>query len=429
MGKGSQTTEVKQTQSPQQQKITQAEIDHYMPGGQFVDKPQFNPAEHSWMGENRVAGFNQDNENAFQATRDTAFEHRPVLDQASQMAMTAAGPTGQYENLGDGWTTDANGVATYKAFDPSTDINKFMNPYTDEVINNSITDLKRANDIALQSNNTAAAEAGAFGGSRHGVADSLTNDNYLRQVANVTSNLRYTGYESAKGSALDQYNRGRDEGQEAMDRNKKVQDDNMTRLSEASDRIAKIAQQNQDMTSKGINALQSIGDIQRQRDQTVLDTSYDELMNNYLWPAQLGQILSGFTPAATHTQTTGSAGSIWGSVGSAALGTGIQALLGMFSDENAKEDVEEADPEDSLHEIRELAKRGLSTYRYTDDAKAHGAPEGRRTGFMAQDLEAATGDPSLEMPGGYKGVDVAEMIGRLTHAVAALDKKVSEIAA
>lgn len=432
MSKGeskSSTTTVKSEQSPEQRKILQAEMGHYMPDGEFVDKPTYNPAEHNWMGENRVAGFNQDNANAFEATRQTAFEHRPVLEQASHMAMDAAGPTGQYEGLGKGWSTDENGVANYAAYDPNS-VNEFMNPYTNEVIDNSINDLKRANDIALRSNNDAATEAGAFGGSRHGVVDSLTNADYLRKVSDMTSNLRYSGYNTAQAASLDQYNRGRDEGQQAMDRNKQVQDDNMKRLSDASDRIAKLSQQNQDMTAGGINALQSIGDIQRQRDQDVRDTSYDELMSSFMWPAQLGQMLSGFTPAPTQTQTqtqSGGGGSIWGTVGSAAAQAAMTAML---SDETAKENIEEADPDVALNEIRKLAKRGLSTFEYTDEAQEElGAPAGRRTGFMAQDLEEATGKEAPEFEGGFKGVDIAEHIGRLTHAVAAIDKKLTKLAA
>lgn len=429
MGKGSQTTTVKNEQSPQQKAIMQAELNHYMPGGKFTDKPTFTNQQITDAGQNRVAGFNQDQLDAFQKTRDTAFQFEGDLNDSEQMARDAAGPTGQKEALGSGWSTDANGNAVYRDFDPTNDVQSYMNPYTDDVINTSINDLKRANDIALQSNADAAVEAGAFGGSRHGVVDSLTNADYLRQVADTTSNLRYNGYNTAMTNALGQYNRGRDEGQEALTRNNQIDADNMKRLSDAADQIAKISQQRQDMTSKGIDALNNVGNIQQQHDQTVLDTGYDELMNQYLWPAQLGQMLSGFTPTASQTQTSNSGGSIWGSVGSAALGTGLQAALMAMSDERAKENIEEADPDDSLAEIRKLAKNGLYTYDYTDDAKAHGAPDGRRTGFMAQDLEDATGEEAPEVAGGYKGYDISEMVGRLTHAVAALDKKVSELVA
>ncbi|HML29833.1 MAG TPA: hypothetical protein PKE16_13525, partial [Hyphomicrobium sp.] len=183
MGKGSTTTTVKNEQSPQQKAIMQAEMNHYMPNGQFSSKPTFTNQQITQAGQNRVAGFNQDQLDAFQKTRDTAFQFEGDLNDSEQMARDAAAPTGQKEALGSGWTTDANGNAVYRAFDPTNDVKSYMNPYTDEVINNSINDLKRANDIALRSNSDAAAEAGAFGGSRHGVVDSLTNADYLRQVA------------------------------------------------------------------------------------------------------------------------------------------------------------------------------------------------------------------------------------------------------
>lgn len=427
MGKGdsgSSSTTVKQELSPEQRKIMQGTMDHYMPGGQFGARPEFDPSQHKWMGEQRTAAFNPDQERAFQETRDTAFAHRPDMDWSADQIRSSATPTGQKQALGAGWSTDPDGSARFRDWNDATAAD-YMNPYQENVISAGTDEMQRLYEIEQKRVNDAATKAGSFGGSRHGVQAAETAEGYNRQLRGYLADTLSTGYESGRN----QYNLDRNEGQEALSWNKGVDDDNSTRSLTAGKAMGDLAEKGQMLDAQGINALGSIGAQQQGREQQVLDTSYDELMNKYLWNAQLGQMLSGFTPAPTQTQnqSSSSGGSIWGSMGSAALQAAIPALMGL-SDEDAKTDIEEADPEDALESIRKLAKAGLYTYRYTDEARERAgsdlAPEGQRTGFMAQDLDEATGKEGPSVAG-FKGVDVMEQLGRLTHAVAALDKKVA----
>lgn len=422
MGKGSQssTTTVKQELSPEQRQIMQSTMDRYMPGGKFGDKPQFNPSEHRWMGEQRNAAFTPDQQAAFEATRRTAFEHRPAMEWSARAAVNSAGPTGQKMGLGRGWSTGANGTANFRDWNSGT-ASDYMNPYKQNVVDTGLEEFRRAHDVQQLDVNDAAMKAGAFGGSRHGVQAAETTEGFGRQMRGFMADTLDKGYQQARG----EYDSDRAFGQDAVGWNKKVDDDNMARLSSASDRVAGLAKQNQELNGQAINAIGSVGDAVQDRDQRILDSSYDELMNKYLWSAQLGQMLSGFTPPPTTTQTqrTSGGGSIWGSIGSAALGGLTKMLPMMMSDENAKENVEEVDPEEALKSLRKLANKGMYAFDYNDDAKSKGAPEGRRTGFMAQDYAEATGKENPEI-NGYQHVDVMEALGRLTHAVVALDRKV-----
>jgi hypothetical protein len=79
------------------------------------------------------------------------------------------------------------------------DINAYMNPYTNTVVNNTLNDLSRQNDIVNNSTNARAAAAGAFGGSRQAVANSLNNENYLRESATAAGNLRNQAFNTASG--------------------------------------------------------------------------------------------------------------------------------------------------------------------------------------------------------------------------------------
>lgn len=79
------------------------------------------------------------------------------------------------------------------------DVNAYMNPYIGAVVNNSLADLSRQNDIVNNQTNARAQAAGAFGGSRQAVANSLNNENYLRESGNLSGKLRHQGYDTASG--------------------------------------------------------------------------------------------------------------------------------------------------------------------------------------------------------------------------------------
>lgn len=87
-------------------------------------------------------------------------------------------------------------------------INRYMNPYTQDVIDTSSHDLMKLTGQQLDANAATAAKAGAFGGSRHGVVDALTNSEAQDNLASMVAGLRSQGFETAAGlSAQDIANR------------------------------------------------------------------------------------------------------------------------------------------------------------------------------------------------------------------------------
>jgi len=90
-------------------------------------------------------------------------------------------------------------------YDPAqvatTDLSAYMNPYTQEVIDRSIADLDRARQGNINNLGFSASQAGAFGGSRHGVAESLTNEAFAKQAGDVAANLRQNAFNTALGQA------------------------------------------------------------------------------------------------------------------------------------------------------------------------------------------------------------------------------------
>ena len=87
------------------------------------------------------------------------------------------------------------------------DMSQYMNPYTQNVIDQSMGDMNRQREIAQQGNASKAAAAGAFGGSRHGLVESETNRGYSDSQANMSAQLRNEGYNNAQQAAMGDLNR------------------------------------------------------------------------------------------------------------------------------------------------------------------------------------------------------------------------------
>jgi hypothetical protein len=83
----------------------------------------------------------------------------------------------------------------------STDMGQYMNPYTSNVIDTSMGDLNRARSMAMNDVGAQATKAGAFGGSRHGVAEGVTNTGFANQAASMAAGLRNQGFQNAQGAA------------------------------------------------------------------------------------------------------------------------------------------------------------------------------------------------------------------------------------
>ena len=85
-------------------------------------------------------------------------------------------------------------------------LNDFLNPYTDTVVNNTMSDLDRQRQIALVGNSGASEAAGAYGGSRLGVQNAETNTGALRVMGTESGILRNQGYVNAQGAQQEDFN-------------------------------------------------------------------------------------------------------------------------------------------------------------------------------------------------------------------------------
>ena len=75
----------------------------------------------------------------------------------------------------------------------------YQNPYETQVVQGTLADIERQRQISQQAQQARAVGARAFGGSRQAVAESIANEDYMRQAANTAAQLRSAGFTTAAG--------------------------------------------------------------------------------------------------------------------------------------------------------------------------------------------------------------------------------------
>ena len=75
----------------------------------------------------------------------------------------------------------------------------YQNPFEQQVVQGALGDIERQRQISQQAQQARAVGARAFGGSRQAVAESIANEDYMRQAANTAAQLRSAGFTTAAG--------------------------------------------------------------------------------------------------------------------------------------------------------------------------------------------------------------------------------------
>lgn len=122
-----------------------------------------------------------------------------IMEQSAQgmnIASQAAAAGTQYQPMQVQAQTVAN-----------TDLSQYMNPYEDQVVGQTMSDLERARQIQQNQADYAMGRAGAFGGSRHGIAQAEDNRNFFDRAGALAGNLRQQGFQQAQNVAAQDANR------------------------------------------------------------------------------------------------------------------------------------------------------------------------------------------------------------------------------
>lgn len=112
------------------------------------------------------------------------------------MVRNFLGGAENYVNAGSKSLSDA---------DFNTGVDRYMNPYTQQVVDSTVGQIQKQADID-RSNINALFNDGSFGSSSHRIASQELADNTQRAIADATGGLYSSGFNNAIANTLNQYN-------------------------------------------------------------------------------------------------------------------------------------------------------------------------------------------------------------------------------
>jgi hypothetical protein len=107
------------------------------------------------------------------------------------------GNMGSFNPVFDRVEADFNNAGLQADFGGVAD--QYMNPYESQVIDSTMSDITRMNEGQNAAMRGRAAASGAYGGSGVAVGQALNNEAAQREMARTGSQLRYQGYNDARG--------------------------------------------------------------------------------------------------------------------------------------------------------------------------------------------------------------------------------------
>lgn len=213
-----------------------------------------------------------------------------------------------YRDIGQ---TQAGQLAT-------TNLDPYMSPYQQSVIDASLRTLGGAQEQALNQQGAQATAAGAFGGSRQGIAEAETRKAYGQQASDLVTRQMQAGFENAQKAA-----------QADMARQMQA----ATLRGQGAAGLGAAAGQSLAAQQSVLGAQMQAGENARMLQQADLDNDYAEFMRRQQFPLTglnaltLGAsgIPAGYgttTGSSTQMTRTGGMGPALGAIGSFGMGMG-----------------------------------------------------------------------------------------------------------
>lgn len=217
--------------------------------------------------------------------------------------------SGVYGNQGvaSPYMSNAFGYAQGAAAPSTTNIDTYMNPYVQNVVDATQSQFNTQNTRQLNDVRAQAAKLGALGGSGQMVSEALTREAQMNAQNPVIAGLYSQGYNQALGAA---------------------QTDAARQLS-AAGVMGNLGGQAQQYGYNDVNALLGIGGLQQQQQQSVYDAATGNAQQRAAYPYQNLQWLSGIATGlggASGGTTTGTQTTPGPSVGQQLIGAGLAGL-------------------------------------------------------------------------------------------------------
>ena len=214
-------------------------------------------------------------------------------------------------------------------------IASYMNPFSEMVKKNALADLESSRQTAIQQMGERANAAKAFGGSRQGVAESLTNLGFAKQAGNLGATLNEQAFNQAM--AMQQADINRMSAADIANQQAGLQGAQL-RLGGAS-QLGNLAAQQQALRLGGAQAVMGAGGARQALDQQQMDAIRNIGLQRLgvvqsslgAQPANLGQVAT--TPYSQNVGAGLLGGALAGSqlAGVAGLTGGTGAALGALA--------------------------------------------------------------------------------------------------
>lgn len=306
-----------------------------------------------------IAAMTPDQQAAYNMLRQDIGAYQPAFNSALEAAKGVSGTqAGQFSQQG---------------------LQQYMNPYQQQVETGALSAIERQRQLAQNQIGSQAVSAGAFGGSRQGIQEALSNAEAMRIAGETSAGIRSQGFNTAAALM-------------AQDQARALQAAQL-RLAGAG-QVGALAGAGQQYRLGEVAALESAGRAQQAQQQAYLDEAYRRFAEERNYPlTQLGirQAGLGGVPYSTTTSQTSPGGSPGlAGLGGAALGAqmgglipgmgagfgaGLGGLAALLSDKSMKTDIEKVgkDKESGLT---------MYAYRYKGDPKNYP----KVVGPMAQEI-------------------------------------------
>lgn len=216
--------------------------------------------------------------------------------------------------------------SAYGYSDPTTftgdAVSQYMDPYMQQVVDIQKAEATKDYEIAGQSRDAAAVQAGAYGGSRQQVAESMAEQDLMDQLVRI----QMEGQSAAYGDAQNMFVSDRDAqmaaeaaaaaelarvqgSQSAEDLNRAQMSLDALGTSDASAaQLAALSEQARNQEVQNAQMLEALGLQEMNLSQAELDLAYEDFLRQQEYPMDqlqdMNALLNGLPVAAAGTQTT-----------------------------------------------------------------------------------------------------------------------------
>ncbi|MGH6829072.1 MAG: hypothetical protein ACREFW_09205 [Rhizomicrobium sp.] len=209
----------------------------------------------------------------------------------------------------------------------------YLNPYQKDVIDSTMAQYNQANANQLNNTNQGATAAGAFGGSRSGVADALTNQYDTQTEAPILAGLNASNFSNAQNMALNDANIQNAMGQFNSSQNVGTQQQSIQNLLNSGALGNSTAANIAGLSNTGLNLaatqggiLGSVGNAQQAQAQTTDTNAYNaylQRLQGLLSGQNLTNASLGMIPIPTTVAGSGQTNN--------SLNPGLAGILGALS--------------------------------------------------------------------------------------------------